>query len=137
VGNAALLTVLPRREYDFAALNTNRGIGFAIAKNVWVEPWSTGVLLVRQHFAGLAPGATATITVRASLPSAEDPDRDFVASTNLGQVTLAPPSPALLTAALDLEEAGFISVWLDAARAAAPGPVTVGISIDLVARSRN
>jgi hypothetical protein len=75
------------------------------------------------------------VNVFASLPSLEDPDRDFTAATALATLSLAPPSPALLTASLPLDEVGWLTLALKAGRATTPGPLEVVLGIDLVARA--
>lgn len=134
MGGGALLFLVPRREYNFSGLANSGSISFPIVRNVPIEAWMSGVLLVRQHSATIVGGATVTVTALNSFPSAEDPDRDF--TSLLGTVSLGGSSPTLKSAALALGASGALTVLLGGTRPlSGGGNIVVVISLELAARA--
>ena len=100
------ISIISRRAYSLAVSASMPDYAIPLAPLVDTRDWTSGLLVVRTHAAGVLPtGASATVKVVSADRSADDPSLDFESAT-LAFCFLDQPAPILATDAFSSVGAG-------------------------------
>lgn len=73
-----IIPVFSRRMFDFDNVQAPGEVELVIGKGIEVEQYTEGTLLVRVHGHAIDPSARIELLAKATAPSDEDPEVDFV-----------------------------------------------------------
>lgn len=99
----ATIPLFSRRRFDFDNVQSSAFVEVSMIQAVDVRQYTEGTLLVRIHAHDIEPGAKIEVIARATAPTDEDPERDFVG------VTVATVTIDATVAAPTLRKASFTS----------------------------
>lgn len=133
----AMIPVFSRRMFDFDNVQSPGEVEFVIAKAIDVEQYTEGTLLVRVHAHDIDRGAKIEVIARATAPSSEDPELDFVGETVvIVTVDATVRAPELVKASFWADPGERVTITVKGSQlSTAPVSCNAELSAELVVKS--
>lgn len=133
----AIIPVFSRRMFDFDNVQSPGELEFVIAKAIDVEQYTEGTLLVRVHALEIDRRAKIEVIAKATAPSDEDPEVDFVGETVVvATIDAAVCAPALIKASFWSDPGEQVTILVRGSQTGtAPASCSAELSAELVVKS--
>jgi hypothetical protein len=133
----AIIPVFSRRMFDFDNVQSPGEIEFTLAKAIDVEQYTEGTLLVRVHAHNIERGASIEVIAKATAPSNEDPELDFVGATVVAvTVDVTVSAPALVKRTFTADPGERVTITVRGSQTStAPVSCNAELSAELVVKS--
>lgn len=132
-----IIAVFSRRLFDFDNVRSPGEVEIILAKAINVEQYTEGTLLVRVHAIDIDCGATIEVIAKASAPSSEDPELDFIGAT-VATITIdaSVAAPALVKASFLADPGERVTITIKGSQTStAPASCKAELSAELVVKS--
>ena len=129
------IELFSRRTFDFSGLSNSQNTELVLNTMIDVDEWTQGVIVARVNALTLVTGATVDLIARPTIAAPEDPNLDFVTSTNQTTLNITGTAPLMLLGALTANFGGGLRIIVRGARATTAGTISCTMSAALVMKA--
>jgi len=133
----AIIPVFSRRMFDFDNVQSPGEVELVLAKAIDVEQYTEATLLVRVHALEIDRRARIEVIAKATAPSDEDPEVDFVGATVvIATIDEAVTAPALVKATFWADPGERVTISVRGSQTGtAPASCNAELSAELVVKA--
>ncbi len=125
---------LNQRRYDFASLDPTRTVTIVLAPALCVLDAYRVRLAVRVHSLSLVSGQSIQMSAHGTMPSEDDPGRDFLSPTAFLTLNLTSATQSSLMSVSATDPDAYLRIFLSATQNSIASPMAAVLSASLVLR---